>query len=109
MDKMTKGLFYKDRKGCKVSQPVTVYEVLSDGRVSYCWGHHSNLLEMDSADIAEELSRLCLTKMICNSDKIITKISKKQKALLDAEEKKYKKMCDEFSAAKENIRNGFAK
>lgn len=91
------GNYYKIFKGNGgIPEKVTVIAI--DGDVAtFIRGHYSQ------EEFAESM---CLIKNKCKSDRILTKITPKQKQLVDDEDKKIQKMIDKADKALEEFKNG---
>lgn len=93
-------------------------KALQDECKLYMTEHELSELFNDDNSIVEELTEradtideainsLCLPKNKCSADKILTKISPKQKAILDKEDKEIQKMIYEAGRALEEFKNGY--
>lgn len=91
------GNYYKMFKGNGgIPEKVTVVAIEGD-IVTFVRGHYSK------EEIAESM---CLIKNKCNSDKILTKITPKQKQLIDEEDNKIQKAIDKADKALEEFKIG---
>lgn len=91
------GNYYKIFKGNSgIPEKVTVISIEGDD-VTFVRGHYSK------EEFAESM---CLIKNKCKSDKILTKITPKQKQFIDDEDKKIQKAIDKADKLLEEFKNG---
>lgn len=102
------GSYYKVFKGRHgIPDKITVIDIDGD-TITFIRGHYTLEELTERADtIDEAINSLCLSKNKCSADKILTKISPKQKAILDKEDKEIQKMIYEAGRALEEFKNGY--
>lgn len=102
------GSYYKVFKGRHgIPDKITVIDIDGD-TITFIRGHYTLEELTERADtIDEAINSLCLPKNKCSANKILTKISPKQKAILDKEDKEIQKMIYEAGRALEEFKNGY--
>ena len=97
------GNYYKMFKGNSgIPRRITVVDI--DGDIVI--GHHSKEEFAERGNTVDEaIHNMCLTKSKCHSNKILTKISPKQKERIDEEDKTIQKFIDEEYRELEKFRN----
>ena len=101
------GNYYKMFKGNGgMPEKVTVIDIEGD-IVTFVSGHHSKEEFAERGNtVNEAIYNMCLVKNNCNSNKILTKITPKQKQRIDEEDKKIQKAIDEADRVLEKFKNG---
>ena len=100
------GNYYKIFKGNGgIPRRITVVDIDGD-IVTFVIGHHSKEEFAERGNTVDEaIHNMCLTKSKCHSNKILTKITPKQKERIDEEDKMIQKLIDEEYRELEKFRN----
>lgn len=100
------GKYYKKFKGrYGIPDKVTIVGIDGD-TVTYIMGHHSKSeLAYRGRTLKEAINNMCLVKMKCNANKILTTITARQKQILDEEDKMIQEMINKADEALEKFKN----
>ena len=101
------GNYYKHFKGRGgVPDKITVVAIDGD-TVTYVRGYISKQeFEERDPDLNEAINCMCLSKMKCSADRILTKISEGQKRIIAKEDAKIERILERADIALERFKNG---